>query len=291
MRYFIVDVFGQKKYSGNQLAVVALDKEIPDSEMQKIANEFHFSETTFILPEKRKRNIYDVRIFTPKKEVPFAGHPALGTAYIIRNELTKSKTNKIVLNLKAGQIPITFKKDDHREILWMKQIEPTFGRIYDSKDISKMINLSNNDININFPIQEVSTGLPFIIIPITTLQAVKKASTNLLFYKSFFQSIPPRPLLLFCPETYDKKNDVNCRMFADLFGIPEDPATGSGNGCLAAYLVKHKYFNSCSIDIKAEQGYKIGRKSLLYLRAEKKKDKIDVNVGGNVIKVAEGVLI
>jgi trans-2,3-dihydro-3-hydroxyanthranilate isomerase len=291
MRYFIVDVFGQKKYSGNQLAVVVLNEEIPDSRMQKIANEFHFSETTFVLPEKKKENIYNVRIFTPKKEVPFAGHPTLGTAYIIRNELTNNKTDKIILNLKAGEIPVTFKKENHREILWMKQIEPTFGRIYDSKYISKMINLSNDDIDIKFPIQEVSTGLTFLIIPITTLQDVKKASTNLHFYKSFFQSIPPKPLLLFCPETYDSKNDINCRMFADLFGIPEDPATGSGNGCLAAYLVEYKYFGSESINIKVEQGYEIGRKSLLYLRAEKSKDKIDVKVGGHVIKVAKGVLV
>jgi trans-2,3-dihydro-3-hydroxyanthranilate isomerase len=291
MRYFIVDVFGQKKYSGNQLAVVILDKETSDSDMQKIANEFHFSETTFILPDRNIKNIYDVRIFTPKKEVPFAGHPTLGTAYIIKNELMKKQMDKVILNLKAGRIPVTFKSVGLEEILWMKQIKPTFGRMYDPEDISKMINLSNNNININFQIQEVSTGLPFIIIPITTLQAIKKASTNLSFYKTFFKDNPGKPLLLFGSETYSKENDINCRVFADLFGIPEDPATGSGNGCLAAYLVEHKYFNSSSIDIKVEQGYEIGRQSLLYLRAEKKKDKIDVNVGGNVIKVAEGVLI
>ena len=123
------------------------------------------------------------------------------------------------------------------------------------------------------------------------MEGIKKASTNLPFYKSFFKGNSPKPLLVFCTETYNKENDINCRVFADLFGIPEDPATGSGNGCLAAYLVEHKYFSSSSIDIKVEQGYEIGRKSLLYLRAEKNKGEIDVNVGGNVIKIAEGVLV
>lgn len=291
MKYFIVDVFGQKKYSGNQLAVVVLNKEMAAEEMQKIAQEFHFSETTFIEPTKDSENNYYVRIFTPNSEVPFAGHPTLGTAYIIRNELIPEGTDKVVLNLKVGQIPVNFAPYGSIEILWMKQIEPTFGKKYDSHDISKMINLSKDDIDENFPIREVSTGITFIIIPLKNLEAIKKASTNLTFYKSFFKDNSPKPLLVFCSETYKKENDINCRVFADLFGIPEDPATGSGNGCLAAYLVEHKYFRSSSIDIKVEQGYEIGRKSLLYLRAEKNKGKIDVNVGGNVIKIAEGTLV
>ncbi len=107
-RYYIVDVFAKEKYAGNQLAVVLMSEKIDDAQMQRIADEFHFSETTFISSTEKRNNGYDVRIFTPREEVPFAGHPTLGTAYIIRNEIEKSSGDTILLNLKAGQIPVSF---------------------------------------------------------------------------------------------------------------------------------------------------------------------------------------
>lgn len=292
MEYYIVDVFAEKKYSGNQLAVVKLTKSISDIEMQKIANEFHFSETTFILSNHIKDNYeYNVRIFTPQSEVPFAGHPTLGTAFVIRNEIIKENIEEVILKLKVGRIPVTFKYNDNEEILWMKQIEPEFGNIYDITDISKMINIQENDIDNKYPIQEISTGMPFIIIPLKNLKAVRKASTNIPLYKSFLNVNTQKPLFIFSSETYNKNNHINCRMFADLFGIPEDPATGSANGCLAAYLVKYKYFKTNKINIKVEQGYEIGRESLLYLQAEKNNNKFNIHVGGKAIKIAKGTLL
>jgi len=286
--FFIVDVFGKEKYSGNQLAVVTLEKNISRDEMQRIANEFHFSETTFILlPESADRH-FRVRIFTPQNEVPFAGHPTLGTAYIIRNEIVKNNEHKIILNLDVGNIPVSFQGDG---VLWMKQIEPLFGEVHKPEDIAPIINIRTEEINDNFPIQNVSTGIDFIIIPLKKLRSIKAASTNLNTYNEYFKGREPKPLFLFCPETYEKTNQLNCRMFADIFGIPEDPATGSANGCLAAYLVKHRYFNSDAVNIKVEQGFEIGRKSILCLQSSMKNGKIDINVGGKVIKIAEGKLI
>lgn len=288
MRFYIVDVFGDEKYSGNQLAVVRLEENISEDRMQQIANEFHFSETAFILSSTPAGNEFDVKIFTPVNEVPFAGHPTLGTAFIIRNELLDGKADEIVLNLKVGKIPVKFHQTG---LLWMKQIEPGFGISHQAVDIAKIINLNENDIDTNFPILNVSTGIEFTIIPLKNLAAIRRASTNIEKYKEYFGDKDATPLFLFCPETYDRQNNLNCRMFADIFGIPEDPATGSGNGCLAGYLIKNKYFNESKMNIRVEQGFEIGRKSILHLNAFTEDGKINIYIGGKVIKIAEGMML
>ena len=129
--FYIVDVFAEEKYSGNQLAVFRFAQELSEKEMQKIAQEMNFSETTFVLSEEKHDGGYDVRIFTPKTEVPFAGHPTLGTAYILQKEIVKTNVKEIVLNLKAGQIPVVFGNDkDYSNALWMRQLDPVFDERY-----------------------------------------------------------------------------------------------------------------------------------------------------------------
>jgi trans-2,3-dihydro-3-hydroxyanthranilate isomerase len=289
MRHFIVDVFCKEKYSGNQLAVVLCPDSLPDKEMQTLASEFHFSETSFVFFNAKKDGAYPVKIFTPHNEVPFAGHPTLGTAYIIRNELEMGRVDRVTLNLTVGKIPVDF--DDLAGLQWMKQIEPTFGAQHDPARIAEIINLSEADIDTRFPLQQVSTGIDFLIIPVKGLASVKKASTNLVKYNAYFDATTARDLFIFSPETYEKGNAINCRMFADIFGIPEDPATGSANGCLAAYLSKYKYFGSENVDLSVEQGYEIGRKSILRIKAHRRDGIYNIEVGGKVIKVAEGTLV
>ncbi|MGC8770827.1 MAG: PhzF family phenazine biosynthesis protein [Brevinematia bacterium] len=289
MKYFIVDVFCKEKYTGNQLAVVLANSSLTKNEMQVIANEFHFSETTFILGKNEQDNSYRVLIFTPKSEVPFAGHPTLGTAFIIRNEIEFTKPENIFLDLNVGKIKVSF--DDKNNIQWMKQIEPEFGKIHSKNKVAELINLKKDNIDEKFPIQEVSTGINFLIIPLKNINSVKKASTNLILYKKYFKDKKPLPIFIFCPETYEKENKVNCRLFADVFGVPEDPATGSANGCLAAYLAHYKYFGSNKVDITVEQGYEINRKSILHLRSNLESNKYNIEVGGKVIKVSEGLLL
>lgn len=290
--FYIVDVFTEEKYAGNQLAVVRGAKPLSDFEMQQIAKEMNFSETTFILSEQKRNGGYDVRIFTPREEVPFAGHPTLGTAYVIQHEIIREPVKTIILNLKIGQIPVTLNYSGEQiDILWMKQMGTTFGQIFKPEQISQVLSLNKGEIDDRFPIQEVSTGLPFIIIPLKTLEALKQAEVIRDKYFELIKDTQAKAMLIFCPQTYNQENDLNVRVFADYYGVPEDPATGSANGCLAGYLVKCRYFGKDQINIRVEQGYEIGRSSLLFLRAEDKGEKIDVSVGGKVVMIAKGAFI
>jgi trans-2,3-dihydro-3-hydroxyanthranilate isomerase len=292
LTFYIVDVFAEEKYAGNQLAVVRDAAALSDSQMQQIAKEMNYSETTFILSESKRSGGYDVRIFTPGAEVPFAGHPTLGTAYVIRQEIIKKPVETVNLNLKVGQIPVTFRDaGEGKEVLWMKQIEPTFDEVFDAGDIAQVLTVERDDIDDRFPIQEVSTGLPFIIVPLKTLDATKRSKINKDVFFKLIENTQAKMVLLFCPETYNRDNNLNVRVFCDYYGIPEDPATGSGNGCLAGYLVRNRYFGTSKIDVRVEQGYEIGRPSLLYLQAGEKSGRIDVFVGGKVVMVAKGELV
>jgi trans-2,3-dihydro-3-hydroxyanthranilate isomerase len=194
------------------------------------------------------------------------------------------------LNLKVGQIPVTFEGGDDG-ILWMKQNEPTFSQTIEQQSISEVLGIDESDIDERLPVQEVSTGLFFMIVPLKTLGAVKRAKIGREKYLRLIEDRKAKDILVFCSETYSQENNLNARMFFDCYGIREDPATGSANGCLAGYLVKHRYFGNDKIDVRVEQGHEIGRPSLLYLRAEEKAGKIDVSVGGKVVMVAKGELI
>ncbi|MGA3192782.1 MAG: PhzF family phenazine biosynthesis protein [Candidatus Bathyarchaeia archaeon] len=291
LEFCLLDVFAEEKYAGNQLAVFRNARALSKVQMQKIANEMHFSETTFILSDEERDGGYDVRIFTPANELPFAGHPTLGTAYVIRHHVLNRTVKKVLLNLKVGQIPVTFEKDTAgNEILWMKQIPPAFGETFDAVGISEALCLEVKDVDSRFPIQEVSTGTPFTIVPLKSLEAVKRARVNRERHEKLTKAAQTG-ILVFSPETYEKENDLNVRVFVDLFGIPEDPATGSGNGCLAGYLSRYRYFGSDIVDIRVEQGCEIRRPSLLRLKARKRLNEIQVHVGGKVVMVANGELV
>jgi len=293
MPFYIVDVFTEEKYAGNQLAVFRSGNTLGDNEMQRIAREMNFSETTFILSEIQRDGGFDVRIFTPGEEVPFAGHPTLGTAHIIRTEiLSQRNSSEIKLNLKSGQIPVYFNDSvGQGRICWMRQIEPVFGETINAKIIAPILNLTPGDIDERFPIEEVSTGLPHILVPLRGLDALKRARVNEDKYFEFIKNRWAKPVLIFCAEPHNPQNDISVRMFADCYGIPEDPATGSGNGCLAGYLVRHSYWGQDEINIRSEQGYEIGRPSLLFLKAKEKNGKISISVGGKAITVAKGEFV
>jgi len=281
LTFYIVDVFAEKKYAGNQLAVFRDAKRLSHTKMQQIAKEMNYSETTFLVSEQKRNSGYDVHIFTPEKEIPFAGHPTLGTAYVIQHEIIKSPIKMIVLNLKVGQIPVTLSYSGSQiDSLWMKQMSPNFGRVFEPGAVSQVLGLDKSAIDRRFPIQEVSTGLPFIIVPLKTKGALKQAKVA-----------RGKAMLVLCPVTHNHENDLSVRVFADYYGVPEDPATGSANGCLAGYLVKYRYFGKHRINIRVEQGYELGRPSLLFLEAEDKDGEIDVSVGGKVLMIAKGEFV
>jgi trans-2,3-dihydro-3-hydroxyanthranilate isomerase len=280
--FYIVDVFAEEKYAGNQLAVIQDAGGLSDEEMQGIAAEMNYSETTFVLSDEERNGGYDVRMFTPKEEVPFAGHPTLGTAHVIAREILAEPAERVVLNLKVGQITVSL-----GDVSWMRQPSPTFGRTFTIGRLSRVLGLEDADLDERFPIQEISTGLPCIVAPLRSLGVLRRCRVNSDAYYELVSTARAKGILVFSPEPHDEA-DLSARFFADYFGVPEDPATGSANGCLAGYLVENEYFDMDPLDVRVEQGYEIGRPSLLYLRAEKAEDEITVAVGGKVQMVAKG---
>lgn len=284
--FFFTDVFTKHRYGGNQLATFIDCESLSDRDMQKIAREINFSETTFITSRQPRDGGFDVRIFTPKAELDFAGHPTLGTAHVIRNKLALTTANEIRLNLGVGQIPVTFAEGS---VVWMKQMPPTFGRQRNASSLAQVLGIETADIDPRFPIEEVSTGFPHIIVPLRDLDALKRSKIDKDNYFALVTQAWARNILVFSREAYEPGHSLSVRVFADFYGVPEDAATGSGNGCLAAYLVRHRLFGSPDLDVLAGQGYEMERPSTLALRANQSQSEIEVFVGGNVVDVAEGI--
>jgi trans-2,3-dihydro-3-hydroxyanthranilate isomerase len=173
----------------------------------------------------------------------------------------------------------------------MKQIQPIFGQQHKADIIASIIGVDISEIDERFPIQEVSTGLPFFIVPLKNITALKKAKIDKEKYFALIENTTAKGILVFCSETHEPQNDISVRVFVDYYGVPEDPATGSGNGCLAGYLVKYRYFEKDRINIRSEQGYEIGRPSLLLLKAEQSGENINISVGGKSVVVAQGEFV
>lgn len=287
--YYLVDVFAEEKLAGNQLAVFHDTEGISGELMQRIALEMNLSETTFITAMDHEKHVYKVRIFTKNEELPFAGHPTLGTAYVIQKAFIKKQVDSLTLDLKAGMIPVTFNyKNGEPDVLWMKQLNPEFGETHQPEPIAEFLNLKPEDIDTKWPIQEVSTGVYFYIIPLKTRDALIRMRLNpdkILEYSKNTKSKWP---LAWCTEPEDPENHLKVRMIT-LTG--EDPATGSANGCFAGYLAKYRVFGSKTVDVRVEQGAEMNRPSLLYLKSEDKGDEIDVLVGGKCAMVAKGHLV
>ena len=290
--FLILDVFATGKYTGNQLAVCLEAGALTDLQMQQIAREINFSETTFVTSSEPVNGGYNTRIFTPTTELPFAGHPTLGTAFAIHQEIVKDAVKRVNLNYQVGQIPVDLNYlNGEPDILWMHQQQPKFYDAVDVEMLAAVIGVSPTDIDPRYPIEPISTGLPFIIVPLKTLAAVSQAKLNLDLYNESVANLPAQAILVFCPETIASSRQLHVRVFTECFGIPEDPATGSANGCLAAYLAKYQYFGSPNIDITVEQGIEMGRASLLYLKANYTHENCPVSIGGRVIDIAKGEFI
>ena len=286
--FYIVDVFAEHKYSGNQLAVVTEPDGLSPEQMLQITREMHFSETTFAWSNRQANGGFPVRIFTSGAEVPFAGHPTLGTAYVL-SEILKAETSGTVrLDLGVGQIPVV----RHGDLWWMTTHAPSFGKTYAIEDVARVLNLNASDFDGRFPIQVVSTGLPFVIVPLANLDAVRRSSVH---KEALSQLIDDpgesREILVFAPETYGPDCQLNVRVYVPLLGIPEDPATGSANSCLAGYLSEHQYLGGHEIDVQVEQGMEIERPSRLYLKADKTETTHNIQVGGKVQLIAKGTLL
>ncbi|OHD54864.1 MAG: hypothetical protein A2Y33_15935 [Spirochaetes bacterium GWF1_51_8] len=282
--YRIVDVFAEERGGGNQLAVVFPEETPTDEEMLLIAREFHFSETTFVLD--KKKNTFTVRIFTPGQEVPFAGHPTLGTAAVVASKYKLSLSQEIKLNLPVGEIPVKYQTENGA--FWMKQNPPAFEQEFDVKTIAEKYGFYMSDLYPGYPPAIVSTGIPFLMLPLANTDVLKRSATVFSSGSGKVDEKDGTPFYCFIPPEKMNGGLVRARMFAPQFGIAEDPATGSAAGCLGAYLAR--YTRDVDIDVTILQGAEVNRPSALYVRTIRNEDNYDIRVGGKVRTFAEGVL-
>ncbi|MBI5504958.1 MAG: PhzF family phenazine biosynthesis protein [Deltaproteobacteria bacterium] len=262
---FLVDVFAERAHAGNQLAVVVGETGWSSAQMQGFAREMNFSETTFVAsPEPRDDGGYDVRIFTPSQELPFAGHPTLGTAWVIRRFFAPASV-EVLLHLGIGPVPVTFEARGQDEVVWMKPRAPGFGVRREAAELAALLGIDPSQIDDRAPCQEVSIGIDFVLLPLRSLGALRALRPATLPKNATGQTLF---VFAFCPQTYEPGADLAARMFFDAFGVREDPATGSAGACLAAYLSEHRYFGARAVNVRVQQGYEMERPSCLYLRAE-----------------------
>ncbi len=287
--YYLLDVFTDRMFSGNQLAVFPDARQVEESLMQPIAREMNLSETVFIYP-KNEDGSFDMRIFTPTQELPTAGHPTIGSAYYLSRKVDHmaNDTTDIVLNQKVGQIRVTLDiKNNAVQKATMFQPLPIFGKIYDDRSaLASLISIAESDL-MDFPIQEVSCGVPFLIIPVKSIETVEKIRFRLDLWDKLKAELDNAFVYVFTPHGSLKDSDLHGRMFAPEAGILEDPATGSANGPLGCYVthyhIKHGPFVS-------EQGFELGRPSIIHIEIDcDERDRISqVKVGGQSVFVGQG---
>lgn len=326
-RFHVVDVFarGEERFTGNQLAVFHDAADIDADEALALTRETNFSECTFV--EGTTDGDYDVRIFDPAEEIPFAGHPTLGTAAVLREVVDADAAtgdddaatgdgegasavgddtptgrdavrDELTLNLGVGPIDVWVERtpagsagDDAREEYWMRQIPPEFGETAPAGVVADVLGLDAADIDTEYPVRAVSTGLPTLVVPLASIDAVERAATTEPAYGEFIDEYGGHNVLAFARGGVDG-GDLHARVFADWAGVPEDPATGSAAGCLAGWLLEHRYLGEGPVAATVEQGYEMGRPSRLHLRAERDADgEPAIEVGGAVVPVAEGRLL
>jgi trans-2,3-dihydro-3-hydroxyanthranilate isomerase len=246
--------------------------------MQAFAREMNFAETTFVVAEHPVGGGWPVRIFTPSSELPFAGHPTLGTAHVIRHALLGGRVDRVTLVLGIGLTPVFVERDAKRELYWMRQRCPTFGARLPRKAVAPLLGLSPADLD-SHPIETVSTGLPTVIVPVRTRRALERIRVD------------ASAVLAFARGAARAGHQLTARVFVDDLGVPEDAATGSSNGCLAAWLVQNRFLDDDAIDLRVEQGTSIGRPSSLHLRAMRTSRGIEIRVGGGVVDVARGTVV
>jgi trans-2,3-dihydro-3-hydroxyanthranilate isomerase len=301
-RFIQVDVFTDEPFGGNPLAVFPDARGLSTKEMQCLAREMNLSETTFVLPPQDRSADFKVRIFTPAAELPFAGHPVVGTHWVLANlgmvDL-KEPVTQVNFELGVGVLPASLLVSNGRvEKVVMTQDNPTFHAIVDDiTDLAKGLGVKPEEIKgAGYPVQVVSTGLPQMMVPIRSLSSIQALDPGRLDTMSLNRACIEAGtdiVLVFSLETESPQADVHTRVFAPLHGVPEDPATGSANGALGAYLVQHRLvtITEPTVNIISEQGSEIGRPSTLFIEV----DVIDENpttirVGGQVVPIAEGVI-
>lgn len=281
-----VDVFTAVPLEGNALAVVLDGRGLSDAEMQAFAKETNLSETTFVLPRapevERERGIR-VRIFTVAEELPFAGHPTLGTAFVLRGA---SEASEIRLDLNVGQVPVCFEQNRGQPAFGeMTQREPQFSGQHDRDTVARVLDLGVEDFDPAVPIETVSTGVAFTIVPLRSLAVMRALKVDHARCSAYLEKSAGKFFYFVTRETVDASARLHARL---LFYNGEDPATGSAAGCTAAWMVAHSVAGSDE-RVLIEQGLEMSRPSRIFVRASKHDNRVvNVRVGGHAVEVTRG---
>lgn len=296
--YRLVDVFTDRAFGGNPLAVFPNGAGIPDATMQAIAKEFNLSETTFVLPPDDPANDFRVRIFTPAAELPMAGHPTIGTTFILAREgLVRPGIGPTTLVLEegVGPVPVVITwEEGSPKFIEMAQLRPTFGPVFDDLGaVAEMLSLEPEAIRASqLPVQIVSCGAPYLLVPLNGLAAMRRIRFRFDVWEKLLRNFDAPDVYVFTTEVECAGSMVHSRMFAPAHGISEDPATGSAAGPLGCYLVRYRVIDSAGeLRCLNEQGIEMGRPSFLHLRIAHEKGEItQVRVGGSAYYMGAGAL-
>src|SRR5207253_1482339 len=295
-----LDVFTQRPLTGNPLAIFTDARGLDDGEMQALAREMNLSETTFTLPCDPASEGHKVRIFTVAEELPFAGHPTLGTAlhlYASDSASNLKKSAEITLDLKAGKIPVRFSANsenagrdrvDGQVFGEMRQRDPEFGTALLREEVARVIGIAVDEIASEWPIQPVSTGLTFTIVPFRNRQTLSDLKFSYAQAAEFLKNSGANFFYFLCPERREGRLEARARMF---FYGGEDPATGSAAGCAASWMVQHGVTKSDE-QVVIRQGIECRRPSEMYVRATREGDRVtNVRVGGYAVEVLRGTVV
>ena len=280
------DAFSSRPLEGNSLAVVRDGRGLSDGEMQALAKEMNLSETTFILPRdaaiERERGVR-VRIFTVQEELPFAGHPTLGTAFALRGQ---GGAGQVVLDLNVGKVPVRFEDTPGQPSFGeMTQVDPTFGLQHEREAVAGATGLRVCDFDDSLPIHTVSTGLAFTMAPLKSLAVMRDLRVNLSQAAAYLEKSGSKFFYFVTRETVDRNARLHARM---LFYNGEDPATGSAAGCAAAWMVVHGVAQPDE-RVLIEQGLEMRRPSRIFVRASLADNRVvNVRVGGHAVEIMRG---
>ena len=284
----IVDVFAERPLEGNQLAVFPDAAAYDDRFMQALAREMNFSETTFVSGQNPDGS-WRVRIFSPQTEFPFAGHPTLGTAWVIRNLLSVEPPAEVILDLKIGKVQVTFEEAGNVEdaVPWLTAPEVTLGATVTPGPVAAALGLKPDDIDPASPVQFVSVGLTGVIVPVRSLEALERCRPDPVAFHA--AAGVPLHTYVFCRAARDPARQVAGRFFFEAGGAREDSATGSATAAFGRYALEHGLFGD-RFDLRLEQGVEMGRPSVLRLEVSRVDGRPVIHVGGQVRPVSKGAL-
>jgi trans-2,3-dihydro-3-hydroxyanthranilate isomerase len=298
VRYVTVDVFTDRRFGGNQLAVFPDARDIPDELMLPITREFNYSETTFVLPPDDPKHTRRVRIFTPEREMPFAGHPTVGTAHVLAHAkeiMLSGQITRVVFEEGVGPVPVAI--HEHGGVPTFAQLSvaklPEFGAPPPSRAaLAEMLSLNEGDVlEGEYAPQSVSCGLPFLFVPLRDRAAVGRARVRLDVWERVLRDYWTQEIFVFAFDPERPGSDVRARMFAPGLNVPEDPATGSACAAFGGYLAARDAAPSGTLRWVVEQGFEMGRPSILEVEADRKAGKTTgIRVGGTSVVVCEGMM-